>query len=141
MRCRKILVFLFCSLAAILATLTAQEIFDAVKAGDLAKVKALVEKAPGIVNSKNPGGQTILFAAVSFARLEIAEYLISNGANVNERSNFHMTPLDVACMRSAPLTIVRLLVEKGADINFVSEYLVRPLDLALDTKNVASSTT
>ena len=137
MRSRKILVFLFCSLAAILATLTAQEMFDAVKAGDLAKVKALVEKDPGIVNAKNPGGQTVLFATVSFGQLEIAEYLISNRANVNEKSNFHMTPLDVACVRNAPLAIVRLLVEKGADINFVSEYLGRPLDLALDTENVA----
>jgi cyclase len=89
------------------------------------------------VNAKNPGGQTILFAAVTFGRLEIAEYLIASGANVNERSNFHMTPLDVACMRNAPLEIVRLLVEKGADVNFVSKYLGRPLDLALDTENVA----
>lgn len=137
MKSRKILVFLLCSLVAISATLAAQEMFDAIKAGDLAKVKVLVEENPGIVNAKNPGGQTFLFAAVSFGRLEIAEYLISNGANVNERSNFHMTPLDVACVRNAPLAIVRLLVEKGADINFVSEYLGRPLDLALDTDNVA----
>jgi hypothetical protein len=42
MRSRKALVFLVCSLAAILASLTAQEMFDAAKAGDLAKVKALV---------------------------------------------------------------------------------------------------
>jgi len=137
MRNRRILVFLFCLLVGILATLSAQEMLEAVKAGDLAKVKALVEKDPSIVNAKNPGGQTILFAAVSFGRLEIAEYLISKGANVNERSNFHMTPLDVACVRNAPMAIVRLLVEKGADVNFVSKYLGRPLDLALDTENVA----
>jgi glyoxylase-like metal-dependent hydrolase (beta-lactamase superfamily II) len=137
MKSRKILIFLFCSLVAISATLTAQELLDAVKTGDLAKVKALVENDPGIVNAKNPGGQTILFAAVSFGRLEIAEYLISKGANVNEKSGFHMTPLDVACVRNAPVAIIRLLVEKGADINFVSEYLGRPLDLALDTENVA----
>jgi cyclase len=136
MKSRTILVLLFCSLVSILATLAAQEMFDAVKAGDLAKVKALVEKDPGVMNAKNPGGQTILFAAVSFGRLEIAEYLIANGANVNERSNFHMTPLDVACVRNAPLAVVRLLVERGADVNFVSEYLGRPLDLALDTENV-----
>ena len=137
MKSWKIPVVLFCSLAAVLAALAAQEMFDAVRAGDLVKVKALVEKNPGIVNAKDPGGQTILFAAVSFGRLEIADYLISNGANVNERSNFHMTPLDVACARNAPLSIVRLLVEKGADINFVSEYLGKPLDLALDTDNAA----
>lgn len=137
MRSLKILVFLFCSLVGIMAPLSAQAMLEAVKAGDLAKVKVLVEQDPGIVNAKNPGGQTVLFAAVSFGRLEIAEYLISNGANVNERSNFHMTPLDVACLRNAPLAVVRLLVEKGADVNFVSKYLGKPLDLALDTENAA----
>jgi len=137
MRSLKILVFLFCSLVGIMAPLSAQTMLEAVKAGDLAQVKVLVEKDPGIVNAKNSGGQTVLFAAVSFGRLEIAEYLISNGANVDERSNFHMTPLDVACVRNAPLPIVRLLVEKGADVNFVSKYLGKPLDLALDTENAA----
>jgi glyoxylase-like metal-dependent hydrolase (beta-lactamase superfamily II) len=137
MRNRKILAILFGSLMTILGLLAAQEMFDAVKAGDLAKVQSLVEKDPGIVNARNSGGQTVLFAAVSFGRLDIAEYLISKGANVNERSNFHMTPLDVACMRNAPLEMVRLLVDKGADVNFVSEYLGRPLDLALDTENAA----
>jgi len=137
MRSLKILVFLFCSLVGIMAPLSAQAMLEAVKAGDLAQVKVLVEQDPGIVNAKNPGGQTILFAAVSFGRLEIAEYLIANGANVNERTSFHLTPLDVACMRNAPLAIVRLLVEKGADVNFVSKYLGKPLDLALDTENAA----
>jgi cyclase len=137
MRSMKLPVFLFCSLVGIMGPLSAQAMLEAVKAGDLAQVKVLVEKDPGIVNAKNPGGQTVLFAAVSFGRLEIAEYLISNGANVNEKSNFHMTPLDVACMRNAPLAIVRLLVEKGADVNFVSEYLGKPLDLALDAENAA----
>ena len=137
MRSLKTLVFLFCSLVGIMAPLSAQAMLEAVKAGDLAQVKVLVEKDPGIVNAKNAGGQTVLFAAVSFGRLEIAEYLIANGANVDERSNFHLTPLDVACMRDAPLAIVRLLVEKGADVNFVSKYMGKPLDLALDTENAA----
>src|SRR5512136_1913391 len=137
MRSRTILIFLICTLMAIPAVLTAQEMLDAVKAGDLARVRSLVEKDPGIVNARNAGGQTILFAAVSFGRLDIAEFLVSKGANVNEKSNFHLTPLDVACVRNVPLEIVRFLVEKGADINFVSEYMGRPLDLALDTENVA----
>ena len=137
MRSLKTLMFLFCSLVGIMAPLSAQAMLEAVKAGDLAQVKVLVEQDPGIVNAKNAGGQTVLFAAVSFGRLEIAEYLVAKGANVDERSNFHLTPLDVACMRNAPLAIVRLLVEKGADVNFVSKYLGKPLDLALDTENAA----
>ena len=96
MRTRKILVFLFCSLAAILSTLAAQEILDAVKAGDLAKVKALVEKDPKIVNEKNRSGGTILFAAISYRQLEIADCLISKGADVNVQNNVHATPFHLA---------------------------------------------
>src|SRR4030042_6501826 len=71
MRSRKILVFLFCSIAVILATLSAQEVLDAVKAGDLAKVKVLVEKDPKIVNEKAQNGMTVPFAAVMNRRFEI----------------------------------------------------------------------
>jgi len=137
MRSRKILVFLFCSIAAILAMLSAQEILDAVKAGDLAKVKVLVEKDPKIVNEKAQNGMTVLFAAVMNRRFEITEYLISKGAEVNVQNNFHITPLDVACMNGAPLELVRLLVEKGADLNAVAKYVGKPLDLALDGGDAA----
>jgi cyclase len=136
MRTRKALILIVC-LVAFSAALFSQELLEAVKTGDLAKVKALVEKEPGIVNAKNPGGQTILFAAVSMGQLEISEYLISKGAEVNERSTFGLMPLHVACIRNVPLGIVRLLVEKGADVNTVAKYLGRPLDLALDTEDSA----
>jgi cyclase len=136
MRIRKALI-LMASLAAISAALFCQELLEAVKAGDLAKVRTLVEKEPGIVNAKNPGGQTILFAAVSFGQPEIADYLISKGADVNARTSFHLAPLHVACLRNAPLALVRLLAENGADVNAVAEYTGRPLDLALDAGNEA----
>jgi cyclase len=136
MRTRKTLILIVC-LVAFSAALFSQELFEAVKTGDLAKVKALIEKEPGIVNAKNAGGQTILFAAVSLGQLEISEYLISKGVEVNERSNFYLMPLHVACMRNVPLGLVRLLVEKGAGVNAVAKYLGTPLDLALDTENSA----
>jgi glyoxylase-like metal-dependent hydrolase (beta-lactamase superfamily II)/tetratricopeptide (TPR) repeat protein len=113
------------------------EILDAVKAGDLAKVKALVEKDPKIVNERLPNGTTVLFAAVANRRLEITEYLISKGAEVNIQNNFHSTPLDLACANGAPLELVKLLVEKGADVNAVAKYSGKPMDLALDGGDAA----
>jgi len=136
MRTRKSPILIVC-LVAFSAALFSQGLFEAVKTGDLAKVKALIEKEPGIVNAKNPGGQTILFAAVSLGQIEISEYLISKGAEVNETSNFYLTPMHVACMRNVPLGIVRLLAEKGADVNAAAKYQGKPLDLALDTENSA----
>jgi glyoxylase-like metal-dependent hydrolase (beta-lactamase superfamily II) len=132
MRSRKVLLFLFFSVAALFAVLPAQEILDAVKAGDLDKVKALVEKDPKIVNEKGRNGSTILFGAIGFRRLEIAGYLISKGADVNVQNNFHAAPLHVACLNRAPLEFVKLLAENGADVNAVGAYTGRPLDSALD---------
>ncbi len=132
MRTRKILMFLLCSLMAISAALSAQEILDAIKAGDLAKVQAMVEKDPRIVKEIGRNGRTVLFAAVAFRQLEITEYLISKGAEVNVQDDFHSTPLILACGNGSPLALVRLLAEKGADVNAVAKYSGKPLDLALD---------
>jgi len=119
------------------AASSSQELLEAVKTGDLAKVKALVEKEPGIINAPSRGGPTVLFAAVAYDRLEIADCLISKGADVNARTDFHMTPLVLACARSVSIGIVRLLVDKGADVNAVAKYSGKPLDLALDARNDA----
>jgi len=137
MKNRRFLTLLLCCLAVFSTALFSQEIFEAVKAGDLAKVKILVEKDPQIINAKNRDGITILFAAVGYPRLEIAEYLISKGADVNVRNDFTTTPLHLACENGLPLEFVRLLVEKGADVNAVAKYSGRPLDLALDGGDAA----
>ena len=111
----------------------AQELLEAVKTGDLDKVRLIVERDPKIVNIPNQNGETILFGAiVPGGRAEIVEYLISKGANVNQMNNFHMAPLHLACRRGLPLEIVRLLVEHGANVNAASKYQGRPLDMAYD---------
>ncbi|MDH4196155.1 MAG: ankyrin repeat domain-containing protein [Candidatus Aminicenantes bacterium] len=114
------------------AAAAAQELFEAVKAGDLDKVRQIVERDPKIVNIPNPNGETILFGAVAEAKSEIAAYLISKGADVNRMNNFHMAPLHLACRRNLSLEVIRLLVESGADVNAVSKYQGRPLDMAYE---------
>jgi cyclase len=110
----------------------AQELTTAVRAGDLAKVRELVERNPQIVNSPNANGETILFGAIASRHPGIIEYLITKGADINVQNNFHMAPLHIACARGLSLEIIKLLVERGADINAVSKYQGRPLDLAED---------
>jgi len=121
------LIFIFCLLAA---AASAQELYEAVKAGDLDKVRQIIERDPAIVNIPNQSGETILFGAVTEAKPDIVAYLLSKGANVNHMNNFHMSPLHLACRRNLPVEIVRLLVEHGADVNAVSKYQGRPLDMA-----------
>jgi cyclase len=132
-------VFACCCLAVFLSTLSAQEILEAVKSGDLGKVKTLVEKNPGIVKERGQGGALILFAALRFRQREIADYLISKGADVNVRDNFGNTPLHVACGTGLSLDFVKLLVEKGADVNAVADYSGRPLDTALEDGDTSVS--
>jgi len=141
MKSWKIPVVLFCSLAAVLAALAAQRCSTRSGRGIWSRSWPWLRKTRDR-ERQGPGRADHPFRAVSFGRLEIADYLISNGAeNVNERSNFHMTPLDVACARNAPLSIVRLLVEKGGGHQLRLGILGKPLDLALDTDNAPSSTT
>jgi cyclase len=124
-------------LMAFSAASPADEIQDAVRAGDLARVKALIEKDPQLVSARNPNGQTLLFDAVMSRRLDITEYLISKGADVNTRNNFDITPLHIACRGEGSIDIVRLLAEKGADVNTVAKYLGKPLDLAEESGDSA----
>jgi glyoxylase-like metal-dependent hydrolase (beta-lactamase superfamily II) len=130
MRKRRAAVILLCLWAAAAG---AQELLEAVKTGDLDKVRLIVERDPKIVDIPNQNGETILFGAiVPGGRAEIVEYLISKGANVNKMNNFHMAPLHLACRRGLPIEIVRLLVEHGADVNAASKYQGRPVDMAYD---------
>jgi len=110
----------------------AQELLEAVKAGDLDRVRLIVERDPAAVKATDPNGETILSAAVAQGREEIAQYLISKGADVNRMNNFHMAPLHLACRRGLPLEMIAILVEGGADVNAVSKYQGRPLDMALE---------
>lgn len=100
------------------ADLKAGEIHDVVAAGDLNKVKALLEADPNQLESKDNNGNTPLMIACRTLQVEIANYLIDKSANVNAIGDGGMTPL--FCFpydKEAPFDLVKRLVEKGADIN------------------------
>lgn len=111
----------------------AQELSDAVSAGDLAAARSIIERDPRIVNAPDASGETVLFVAIASRQPAMIEYLLAQGADVRVRNRTHVTPLLVACRRGLPLEIVQLLVEKGADVNAASKYQGRPLDWALES--------
>jgi glyoxylase-like metal-dependent hydrolase (beta-lactamase superfamily II) len=112
-----------------------QGLLDAVRADDLAAIRAFVEKDPRTLDPKTETGQRILLEAVAAGRIKMVEYLISKGADVRRKTISGTTPLHVACARNAPLDIVRLLVENGAEVNAVAKYSGTPMDRALDHGN------
>jgi hypothetical protein len=59
MKIHKLILFITISLF-IVVTVQAQEIIEAAKTGDLAKVKGLIEKDPSLIRIKDETGRTAL---------------------------------------------------------------------------------
>lgn len=90
-----------------------EELTAAARKGDLAAVKALLDK--GISpDAKWRYGTTALFPAADRGHIEIVKLLLERGANPNVRESFYgFTPFQGALGKSH-MEVVRLLFEKGA---------------------------
>ncbi|MDY7094432.1 MAG: PQQ-binding-like beta-propeller repeat protein [Acidobacteriota bacterium] len=93
---------------------TPEDLFDAANAGDLAKVKQLVE-AGVPVNSQDKYGTTPLTMAARNGELEIARYLVSQGADIDQKDSFYgVGPVDWA-MFNEHSEVVLFLLKEGAN--------------------------
>ncbi len=92
----------------------AQEIFDAVRANDLAKVKGLVEKDASLVNSTDIAGNTPLHLAAKTGSLGMIEMLLLEGADINAKNIQSNSPLLEAIIAEKD-DAAKLLIIKGAD--------------------------
>jgi len=59
-------------------------------------VKLCKEKGISLVDSKRKSGLTPLMLATSFGDIDMMEFLIKEGANINQRDKFGMNALDYA---------------------------------------------
>ncbi len=66
--------------------------------------------------SKNDDGKTLLIFAIEKCNLQLMEYLISNGADVNVIVKDEITPLNTAVFNNN-IEAAQLLISKGVDIN------------------------
>ena len=97
-------------------------IHDAATLGDFGRVKQLVAQDPELVNSLSGDGFTPLGLAAFTGRLEIAEFLLAQGADVNfvSQGENQFTALTGA-VASGSAPIVKLLLMHGADPNHLYE--------------------
>ena len=146
-----------------------KELFEAIRAGDLSQVKALVDADPSLeifaaaimgtverleemlagnrslISAVSTDGWTPLHLAAFFGKTDAARLLLNKGASVNARSTnyMHNTPLHAAAAgRSAG--VAQLLLEHGANVNARQESGWTPLHSAaqngdLDTAKVLVS--
>lgn len=73
---------------------------------------------------------TPLLFAVRNKRYEIAEYLLSRGANIDARNSSGLTALHIASNFSNQPPLVKLLLDHGAEINVKSTSDITPIMLA-----------
>src|SRR5437879_790902 len=97
-----------------------QEFFDAIKAGELERVKAMVSATPSLVNARGDGGSAIL-TAVYHQRKEIVNLLVARGAELT---------IFEACAAGEFERVERLVAENTVDINAHSDDGWTPLHLA-----------
>ena len=82
---------------------------QAVRNGQLVKIKALV--AHGVdVNAKINSGYTVIMYAIWRRHLDVVKFLIDRGANVKARNEYGQTALIAAAMWGN-LEIVKLLID------------------------------
>ena len=87
----------------------------AVARGDLEETKKRLTDLSKINDRRGEGGSTLLSTAALHGRVDIAKYLIEQGADVNATNNDGNSPLHVAAFLCRK-DIVELLLEHGASV-------------------------
>ncbi len=87
--------------------------------GNLADIQAVLASAPGLdLNTSNRYGQTALHKAVWFRHNAVIDFLISKGADVNQRTPAGTTILMETAIMGDRRTVM-LLLARGADADLV----------------------
>jgi Tol biopolymer transport system component/ankyrin repeat protein len=98
-----------------------QEAFDALRRGDMAAVRSMIEKSPQIVDAQDGSGNTLLHLAAAEGRVEWISFLIERGAKLELRNARQKTPLHLAAMNDRTDAVTALL-QKGAVLDARDDY-------------------
>ena len=85
--------------------------------GSLEKVKSALTQRRELIDHFDQDGHTPLLISALKGSLDIVQYLVENGANVNVKKPLHMsTALGYACVHGYT-AVADYLIQRGADIN------------------------
>ena len=95
------------------------ELHEAAAAGQLSRVKELVETNPAAAQTYSPDGFPVMALAAVFGHEDVARYLLVKGADVNAvaTNGSGYTALTGAVASGHP-TVAKWLAENGADVNY-----------------------
>ncbi len=91
-------------------------IHQAAMEGDLATVKRLLEQNPALLEARDDAENvTPLAYAAGFGRMDVLEFLVARGANVNARDPRGLSALHLT-VYTGQLEALRFLLDKGTDV-------------------------
>ena len=95
------------------------DVFEAAAAGDVDRVRALLDADPTLVTAHAPDGWTPLHLAGHFRHTAMVDVLLARGVDVNATSrNGHANaPLHAAAAGRAGAALMRRLLDAGARVN------------------------
>ncbi|MCP4706275.1 MAG: PDZ domain-containing protein [candidate division Zixibacteria bacterium] len=135
---RSVLVFvsgllLICCLAG---NLIAGEIHEAAKAGDLEKIKSILEADQSRLSAQDKIGYTALHWAAMRAKWDAVRYLVdSSGADVNAYGVDGCSPLHSAA-NHGNVAIIGLLIKKGSVVDLKNNLDQTPLHITSKAGNI-----
>ncbi len=126
---------------------TGDTIFEALVNGDMAKVKAILEKQPDLVRVQDESGNNTLHGVAYYGKgkasghtssgyREIIEILLARGLPINSQNVNGQTPLHLAAM-AGNIEVAELLLQKGASIKILNKKGESPLHMAAHGHNPA----
>ncbi|KAF8792889.1 Laminin subunit alpha-1 like protein [Argiope bruennichi] len=107
----------------------AKTVFDFVKEGNLNRIKELISSKSSLKDCCDEGGLSLLHWACDRGQTEIAEFLISEGTDINFQDKDGQTPLHYASSCGHE-EVINLLLKKGAVTNIYDADGLTPADVA-----------
>ncbi len=127
---RSAYLFICASLFAAAALVTADDIIEAAKRGDLQAVKAILAEDPAKVKAVDESDFTPLHYAAVGAHWDVFLLLLHSGADINAKSELNSTPTHFACNHDRT-DMVKLLIDRGADLRVQNIFGMTPLHTAV----------
>ncbi|WP_204356501.1 ankyrin repeat domain-containing protein [Arcticibacterium luteifluviistationis] len=92
------------------------DFFNLIRKGELEQIKTELETYPALLETKNDRGFPPLVLATYSEQLEISEYFLEKGADINALDGAGNTALMGVCFKGY-LDIVEMLLSKNAEVN------------------------
>jgi ankyrin repeat protein len=112
-------------------------IFEACEKGRIEQVRGMLDENPALTVSVDDSESTPLHCAASRGHENVAELLISRGAELEARDFTGITPLGCAALNSFT-DMMRLLLAMGAEVDASDADGRQPLHLAVESEKEAS---